>query len=244
MTRGTDPAAGAAEGRSWPAQHRNQLAGLGAAAVVLAGGVLAFMPHQQHAASHTVAADCGLVHCSATLPVMSSTSPGPGGPGQPGKTPGGRPSASASTHPASATPQPARAAAPSPVPTVVRATAPPPPPPPPVAPLTVSYTVVQSQNSYWGTRFVGRFTLVNHTGAAITGWALQAGLANGWAHWVSTSAGGYPWYQDWSPVRGGLVISGPRSSEAVPAHGAVVLYFSAEGASTGLSGCTINGSSC
>ena len=37
LRRGRDPAAGAAEGRSWPAQHRNQLAGLGAAAVVLAG---------------------------------------------------------------------------------------------------------------------------------------------------------------------------------------------------------------
>ncbi len=104
--------------------------------------------------------------------------------------------------------------------------------------------MVQSQSSWGGTRFVGRFTLVNHTGSAITGWALQAGLPNDWVHWVSVSASGFPWYQDWSPGRDSVAISGPRGSEAIPAHGAVVLYFSAQGASTGLSSCSINGSAC
>ena len=96
--------------------------------------------------------------------------------------------------------------------------------------------MVQSRSGFGGTLFVSRFTLVNHTGSAITGWALQAGLPHAWVHWVSPSPGGYPWYRDWSPVRDGIVISG--------AHGTLVLYFSAEGSGTGLSSCTINGASC
>ncbi len=248
MTRGTAPASRRAEGGGWPRRHRNQLAGFAAAAVVLAGGVLAFMPRQQPV-SRPVAADCGLVHCSATLPVLASSGAAASGSGQPGRTPGtgkhasagGRGSAPASSHPGlPATPGPL----PSPVAVVVHTSAPPAPPPPPSRPLTVGYSVVQSRSGFGGTRFVSRFTLVNHTGSAVTGWALQAGLPHAWVQWVSPSPGGYPWYRDWSPVRDGIVISGARGSEAIPAHGTLVLYFSAEGSGTGLSSCTINGASC
>jgi hypothetical protein len=91
---------------------------------------------------------------------------------------------------------------------------------------------------------VGRFTLVNHTAAAITGWTLQAGLPGDWVHWVSTSGNGWPWYRDWSPIWNGVAISGPRGDEVIPAHGTLVLYFSAQGSGASLASCSFNSASC
>ena len=116
--------------------------------------------------------------------------------------------------------------------------------PPPGPPVTVTYTVDHSWDDWGGTRFVGHFTLVNHTGSRVRGWTLQARLPGDQVRWVSTSSDGSPSYPDWSQDRGGLIITGPRSGEAIPAHSSVVLYLSAYGSTASPATCTINGMSC
>jgi hypothetical protein len=257
MTTGNQPAAQSAEGKGWSARRRNQLAGVAAGVVVLAGGVLAFMPHQPSRAPHIVADDCGLVHCSASLPAVTSSSPAPGGTAGPGSSTapaaktGARPSAAASRSRSPGTvPAPTHGQTPAvTVPPTPPAPAPPPPPPPPPPsppgpPVTVGYTVIQDQRGFWGSTILGRFIVVNHTAAAITSWTLQAGLPGDEVRWVSTSGNGWPWYPDWFPIRDGVTIGGPRGNETIPAHGTLVLYLSARGWTASLASCTFNGASC
>jgi len=57
----------------WLARHRWHAAiGTGTCVAATVSGVLIFMPHQAGRSPHVLAADCGLVTCTATLPPSAS----------------------------------------------------------------------------------------------------------------------------------------------------------------------------
>lgn len=219
------------------------VAGLSAGLAALSIGVLVFTLHQEPHIT-PAAAGCGLVHCNVSLPAAVATSTGPGG------SPAAVRAASPRAGHASAQPsvasitrlhstahrRPSPAAHPSPG----TATSPGPAGPP----VTVTYVVDQTGQTWGGPALLAHFTLVNHTAAAVTGWTLQSGLPGDWVHWVSTSPDGRPEYPNWSPVREGVIIAGPQAGEAIPAHGSLVFYLYASGQPSSPAGCTFNGPAC
>jgi hypothetical protein len=225
----------------------------------LGGAALVLYPRQGPHPLRAASGDCGLVRCSANVPAATSASPSADGtPGADGKSraaatrvtasapatttrqalTGSRPPAPAAAAPAVTAPAPALHPSPSPpVP-------PPPPSPPPGRPVTVTYTVDQTANGWHGPRFMAHFTLVNHTGSAVSDWTLQAGLPHGRVWWVSRPGRGWPGYPDWSPTPDGVVIAGRRPGESIPAHASVVLYLYGSGAISSPPGCAFDGTPC
>ncbi len=77
-----------------------------------------------------------------------------------------------------------------------------------------------------------------------TGWQPQSGLPGDRVQRVSTAQNGRPWYRDWHPSNGGVAISGPQPDEAIPAHGALVLFLAGRGSRSSPASCAFNGPSC
>ncbi len=124
--------------------------GTGAGLAAAAGVVLIFLPHHGGHRPRAVAVNCGIVTCTATLPV----SPSP------------RPSVSPSPRPSATPPSPSpRMSA-----TAIMARSPTPAAPRRAPPVTVAYSVVQR----WDGGFQGQFTIVNHASTALTGWQIRA----------------------------------------------------------------------
>jgi hypothetical protein len=137
--------------RGWLARHRRYAAiGTGTCVAATVSGVLIFMPHQAGRSPHVLAADCGLVTCTATLPPSASA----------------RATASPlSTRPA-AKPQDTISPAPSTTSPAPSTTS----PEPSTTAVTVTYSVVQR----WDDGFQGQFTIVNHGDVGLTRWQIRA----------------------------------------------------------------------
>ena len=200
------------------AQHRWFLGiGTGACLAVAVGAVLIFMPHQAGHRPRALAVNCGIVTCTATLPV----SPSP----RPSATPRARPPAMSATPQVSPSPRMSATAVMAPSPT---------PPAPRRAPLvTVAYSVVQR----WDGGFQGQFTIVNHTSTALTGWQIRAAFPGD----LVDSAWGAGWQ-----ISGGdtLVLDAPSYQPTVPPGASQSANFTAQGNTTSPVSCSIDGLAC
>jgi hypothetical protein len=199
------------------AQYRWLLGiGTGAGLAVAVGIVLIFLPHQADHRPRALAVNCGIVTCTATLPV----SPSP----RPSATPPGRSPRMSATPPG---PSPRMSA------TAVMAPSPMPPAPRQAPLVTVAYSVVQR----WDGGFQGQFTIVNHASTALTGWQIRAAFPGD----LVDSA----WGAGWQISGGGtLVLDAPSYQPTVPPGASQSANFTARGNTTSPVSCSIDGLTC
>ncbi len=201
--------------------HRWYLAIATTACVAAAiGGAAIFLPHRTGHRPRALAADCGIVTCTATIPPSAIASPS--------LRPQPTPSAAAPAINFSATPS-----ATSAPPATLRAQRPPPTTAPvrQVPAVTVSYALVQR----WDGGFQGQFTIVNHGSTALAGWELRAVFPGDQIDSAWGSA-----YQ----ASGDTLVLDPSFPATVPAGTSQSMNFTAGGNTTSPGGCTLNGAAC
>jgi hypothetical protein len=224
---------------------REALAGLrwyaalpaGAGALLLAAGV--FLLTTGHHA-RPLAAGCGLVNCSASLPPAVVAAHAQGGPsGRPAATrpAAGRPvaagpprmrlrarSAPTTAPQAGATSAPAPAATSSPAPSA--------PPSPPAGAATVTYALDQR----WPGGFMGHFTIVNNGSAPVSGWVLAAALPGDHIDSV--------WNASYRSDGTTLTLTPAPWLPDIPPGASQSAYFTASGTTAWPTACTFNSQSC
>ena len=233
-----DEPAGPGRGPAPQARRRWFPAAGGAAALaLLAGGVVTLVPHHNHPVAQ-LAADCGLIHCDATLPgAIATTSP----------------SAHLSTarphHKtrASASPSTSHVHTPAASATSTKPTPPPPPSPAPKPPTgpNVAVTYTLDSVSQRGNHFHAHLTIVNRSSQTVSGWTVQLTLPGDWVHWV-----GYRQGRDWNPFSSWrlsgstLTLSATSASETLSPGAPQTVYIDGGGNATSPGGCTFDGASC
>jgi hypothetical protein len=189
------------------------IAGLG----LLAGGLLLVLPGSTPA-THTLAADCGLVHCGAALPAPVAAGSWPAS---------ARPLPRHRPYQPASVPRPARPATST---------------PPAGQAVTVSYSGSGHGN---GGRFSTQLTIVNHGSTPVAGWTLQLSYPGDQVFWVGYPGGG-PGTEFVSWHFGGdmLTLSAQAGGEALAAGGTQSIVVAGTGHSPAPAGCTFNGSAC
>jgi hypothetical protein len=215
-------------------------AGATAGLALLAGGGVALLARQAPPATQ-LAADCGLVHCDATLPgAIVTTSP----------------SASAAPRPHHKTRKPVSSAHPShspapPVPTTTPKSQPPPSPAPPKPPpgpdVAVAYSL-DSQGNHWGhPDFRAHLTIVNRGSQPVSGWTIQVSLPGDQIRWVGSQRGGWGGWGDfrtWGFSGNTLTLNANSSDEVLSPGASQTVYIIGDGDSASSVGCTFNGAAC
>jgi cellulose binding protein with CBM2 domain len=187
------------------------IAGLG----LLTGGVLLLLPGGTPA-THTLAADCGLVNCGAAVPAPATAGSAPA---SPRALPRHRPY------------QPVTRPGP------LLASTPPATSPRPAAPaVTVSFA-----SSSRGHRFSTQVTLVNHGSAPVSGWTLRLSYPGDQVSWVGYQGGVFVY---WQFGGGTLTLSARAGGETLAPGGTQSIIVSGTGNSPVPAGCTFNGSGC
>jgi hypothetical protein len=192
----------------------------GACVIAAAGSALIFVPHQAGHRPRVLAADCGIVTCTATIPPRATTSAA------------ARPSPSPQPTHSTVAPHVTR----SPPPSAKPATAPPRPSPSPspshLAPaITVAYSVVQR----WSGGLQGRFTIVNHGSTALAGWQVRAVFPGDRINSAWGSG---------SQISGDTLVLDPSYPPTIPAGATQSMDFTAQGNTTSPATCTLNGAPC
>jgi hypothetical protein len=201
-------------------RHRWYIAiGVTAGLGLLAGGLLLVLPGSTPA-THTLAADCGLVNCGAAVPapITSASSP-----------------ASLRPLPRHRPYQPVPVSVPRPAPLVTSA-------PPAASAVAVSYSGGGQGNSG---HFSTQLTIVNHGSAPVSGWTLQLSYPGDQVFWVG-DLGGWPHSEFVSWQFGGatLTLSAQAGGETLAPGGTQSIVVFGAGQSTTPAGCTFNGSAC
>lgn len=229
-----------------PQARRRWYSAIGATAALalLAGGVMTLAPHHRHPVTQ-LAADCGLIHCDATLPgAIATTSP----------------SAHLSTaRPHHKTRKPASPARPvsksrEPTPaasaTSTKPTPSPPPPPPSPTPkppagpnVAVAYSL--DRVSQWGNHFHAHLTIINRGSQAVSGWNIQLALPGDRVEWVGYQQGGWGGtpFDAWGFSGSTLTLSA-NGGEALSPGASQTVYIDGWGSTTSPGGCTFDGASC
>jgi hypothetical protein len=229
-----------------PQARRRWYSAIGATAglALLAGGLVALLP--RHAPPVTqLAADCGLIHCDATLPgAIVTTSPSESAAPQPRhKThKPASPSPSAHTSHSSAPSAPPKTPQPQPPPPTLA------PPPPPAGPdVAVTYSL-DSQDNHWGqNHFQGHLTIVNQGSQPVSGWTIQLTLPGDDIRWVGYGQGGWGGWSDfrgWGFSGNALTLNASSPSETLSPGASQTVYINGDGSSASPSGCTFNGAAC
>jgi xyloglucan-specific exo-beta-1,4-glucanase len=188
------------------------VAGLG----LLAGGLLLALPGSTPA-THTLAADCGLVHCGAAVPAPATAVFAPASP-------------RALLRHRPYQPVPVTKRAPQVTPT---------PPARPAAPaVTVSYSEFGHGNSG---RFSTQVTLVNHGSSPVSGWTLRLSYPGDQVFWVGWPGGQFV---NWQFSGGTLTLSAQAVGETLAPGGTQSIMVSGAGSSPAPAGCAFNGSGC
>jgi hypothetical protein len=203
------------------ARHRwYAAAGAGACITAAAvGGALILQPGQTAHHPRALAADCGIVTCTATIPPRATASA----------------TAARSLSPSPRHATAARRVAHSPGPSpATPATAPAriPPSPSHQAPsVSVAYSVVQR----WAGGLQGQFTIVNHGSAALTRWEIRAVLPGD----QIDSAWG-----SGSQISGDTLVLVPSYPPSIPAGASQSMDFTAQGNTARPATCTLDGAAC
>jgi hypothetical protein len=195
----------------------------GVCAIAAAGGVLIFVPHQAGPRPRALAADCGIVTCTATIPPRATAS------ATASPSPSPRPVRSTAAAHVTLSPT-ASPRTPSAKPT----TAPPRPSPSPLhlAPaITVAYSLVQR----WSGGLQGRFTIVNHGRTALAGWQVRAVFPGDRINSAWGSG---------SQISGDTLVLDPSYPPTIPAGASQSMDFTAQGNTTSPATCTLNGAAC
>jgi cell division septation protein DedD len=230
-----------------PQARRRWYSAIGATAALalLAGGVVTLVPRHRHTITQ-LAADCGLIHCDATLPGAIVTSSPSGHVSTP--QPHHRARKSASPSPSASTSHRATPAAsapptqaPSPAPTPAKPT----PTPPPGPKVGVTYTL-DSQDNHWGeNHFHGHLTVVNHGSQQVSGWTIQLALAGDRIRWVGYRQG---WslvpFASWGYSGSTLTLSASFAGETLGPGASQTVYIDADGNAVSPSGCSFDGAAC
>jgi hypothetical protein len=197
----------------------------GACVIAAAGSALIFGPHQAGHRPRALAADCGIVTCTATIPPRASTSAA------------ARPSPSPQPTHSTVAPHVTRSPTPSsPTPSAKPTTAPARPSPSPLpshlAPaITVAYSVVQR----WSGGLQGRFTIVNHGSTALAGWQVRAVFPGDRINSAWGSG---------SQISGDTLVLDPSYPPTIPAGATQSMDFTAQGNTTSPATCTLNSAPC
>jgi hypothetical protein len=203
----------------------------GVGLLLLAGGAVALLPHQTGHGPRSVADDCGMVTCTATLPasVTGSSTLSASPSAQPWHTANTAAASAASTRAAvkqatskpPAPPIPTRGPASSPSPSMAA-------PPAPVVSVTVSYSMGR-----WFQGIQGRFVIVNHGSTPVTGWNLAVTLPGD---------GNFRVWNAQDRVNGDTLIINAAPNAQTLGPGAIqqVTIF-AEGGTSAPSSCTFDG---
>jgi Cellulose binding domain len=212
------------------ARHRwYAVIGTGACITAAVSGVLMSQPHKAAHHPRALAADCGIVTCTASIPppaaasAASATASPRRSPGRPHATTAPRvtlPPTSPPVPPAGpaatpASPPPARPSSPAPR----------------LQPLTVSYSVVQR----WDGGLQGQFTIANHSATALAGWELVAVFPGDQVD----SAWGSGFH-----ISGDTLILVPSYPPAIPPGASQSMHFTAQGNTTSPASCTLDGAAC
>ena len=217
----------------------------GVAAAALATGAIILMNGHD---GRLVATGCGLVSCSAALPVSTSTSTSTSA--APQGSPRGKLTARparAHHHQAAAAPArdpslpPSVKASPARSPSQVS----PPSQPSPTAssaptasptPTQVNATVTYTLDQRWPGGFQGHFTIVNNGTAALTGWALTATLPGDQIDSV--------WSASYSVSGKQLTLTAPSDQPAIAPGASESAYFTASGGDAKPTRCVFDGQTC
>lgn len=206
--------------------------GVGAALVLLTGGIVTMLAHHHPAAAHDLAQNCGLVKCNAALPSAHGSGPVTRRSASPSASPSGR---RASHHPASPSASPRASARTS-------RHASPTADPPPYPDVTVSYRL-SSQHGASG-QFEGTLTITNHGTSPVGGWTITLGLPKDTIISVGYHGpNGHP-FETWHVSQGSLILTATTSSERLPPHGSQQVIIEAHGSTTAPTACLFNGSPC
>ena len=214
----------------------------GVAAAALATGAIILMNSHD---GRLVATGCGLVSCSAALPVSTSTSASAAPQGSPrGKltarparahhraaaTPARDPSLPPSVRasPARSPSQPSQPSQPSPSASPSPTASP--------TPTQVNATVTYTLDQRWPGGFQGHFTIVNNGTAALTGWALTATLPGDQIDSV--------WSASYSVSGNELTLTAPSDQPAIAPGASESAYFTASGGRAKPTSCVFNGQTC
>jgi hypothetical protein len=196
----------------------------GGCVIAAAGGALIFGPHQAGHRPRALAADCGIVTCTATIPPRATASPA--------ASPSPRPRRARSTaapH-AALSPTPSSSRTPSAKPTTAQPR--PSPSTPHLAPtITVAYSLVQR----WSGGLQGRFTIVNHSSTALAGWQVRAVFPGDRINSAWGSG---------SQISGDTLVLDPSYPPTIPAGATQSMDFTAQGNTTSPATCTLNGAPC
>jgi Cellulose binding domain len=219
-----------------PQARRRWYSAMGATAglALLAGGVVALVPRQAPPVTQ-LAADCGLIHCDATLPgAIVTTSPSGSAAPRPHHTthkPASYFSIHASHSVAATTPKPSPA----------------PPKPPPGRDVAVTYSL-DSQDNHWGHNdFHAHLTIVNQGSQPVSGWVVQVTLPGDQIRWVGYQHGGWGgWdsFSTWGFSGNTLTLMANSPAEALSPASSQTVYIIGEGTSTSPSSCTFDGAAC
>ena len=187
------------------------IAGLG----LLAGVMLLLLPGSTPA-THTLAADCGLVNCGAAVPAAVSAGSAPA-----------RPRALPRHRSYQPVVRPYPPVTPTPPATSTR----------PAAPaVTVSFS-----GSSRGHRFSTQVTLVNHGSARVSGWTLRLSYPGDQVFWVGYQGGEFV---SWQFGGGTLTLSARAGGETLAPGGTQSILVAGIGNTPAPAGCTFNGSGC
>jgi Cellulose binding domain len=205
----------------------------GVGLLLLAGGAVMLLPSHTGHLPQSVAADCGMVTCTATLPASvtgrESLSASPSA--SPRRTRSTPPSSAAPTRPAV---QQSTSAAPAPPDPTHGPVSVPSPSTAPPAPAAVSVTVFYSLDR-WFQGIHGQFVIVNHGSAPVTGWNLAVSLP-GDGNFQVWNARGH--------VSGGtLIITAAPDAPALAPGGMQQIGVSAQGGTSNPASCTFDGAS-
>jgi hypothetical protein len=228
-----------------PQARRRWYSAIGATAglALLAGGVVALLPRQA-APVTPLAADCGLIHCDATLPgAIVTTSPSGSTAPRPHhkarKPASSSPSAHASHSPAPSVPPATPESQPPPSPA--------PPKPPPGPDVAVAYTL-DSQGNHWGhPDFHAHLTIVNQGSQPVSGWTVQVTLPGDQIRWAGYQQGGWGGWGDfrtWSFSGNTLTLTANSPEETLSPGASQTVYIISDGSPASPSGCTFDGAAC